>query len=138
MDDSPVQRGFPLARTAALLTLGALVGGGTAVFLSPARGAIIAGACGFVWAVTVLSLFVVARFASHGPRAVAMAHFFGAGGRIGLCVIAGAIAVLRIGLAADAVLMGIAAVYFPLLMIESVCLARYVRGLYPVQKGAVR
>jgi len=138
MSDAPLQLSFPLARTATLLTACALAAGASAWLAVPGQGLAIAATIGFVWLVSLMSLIFVASYAQRGARAIALAHFTATGGRVLLCLLAGAVGVVRLGLPAKPVLLSLAAIYFPLLMIESICVARHVRALYAPAKEALR
>lgn len=88
-----------------------------------------------VWLVSAASLWIVSRVVGRGAQVVALAHFAGAGGRALLCLLLGLFGVYGLGLEVKPLLFTAAAVYLPLVVIESVFVARYVRASYEAQLG---
>ncbi len=83
-----------------------------------------------VWLVNVASVVFVSGFAPRGAMPVAMAHYAAAGGRLLLCVGLGVLAVKQWDMPTTATLIALASAYIPLLLVEAVAIAGYVRRVY--------
>lgn len=83
-----------------------------------------------VWLVNVASVAFVSGFAGRGAMPVAMAHYAAAGGRLLLCVGVGALAIMQWDMPPKPTLIALASAYIPLLLIEAVAIAGYVRQTY--------
>jgi len=88
-----------------------------------------------VWLTSIASLVLVRAVAGRGAQAVAMTHFAGAGGRALLCLLLGLFGVYGLGLAMQPVMFTIAAAYLPLVVVESVFVANFVRASYDMSLG---
>jgi len=124
---------LPAVKITLQLTVAAAIVAGLGAMFGYAIGAVqaILLAVGFVWAVNVASVMFVAGFSGRGPMAVAMAHYIAAGGRILMCLLVGAAATRVFELPAKATWLAIAGAYLPLLMVEAVAVAGYIRRQYP-------
>lgn len=90
-----------------------------------------------VWAVNVASVVFVGRFEALGAMKVAMAHYAAAGGRLLLCVGLGVLAVYKWNMPTDATLIALAGSYIPLLLVEAVAIAGYVRQAYDSEREVI-
>lgn len=133
---------FPFGQTALWLSVSAAVLGLAGVVIAinqfpgeaPVMQAVVY-ATSMVWLVSVLSLVVVRMFTPKGAQTIAMAHFAATGGRALLCLLLGLFAVYGLLLPLKAVMFTAASVYLPLVVVESVFVARYVRVSYDAKLG---
>ncbi len=111
------------------LTLTAMVALGLAWLIVPhetvtdTRGLLLAAAVS--WIAALLALAPVTLLGPLGVMATIWGYFIGAGGRIVLCVLAGAMLVKLAHLPAKSVMLTLVVMYLPLLMVEASLVARY-------------
>ena len=130
---TPHHAKLPITPIALRLTLAAVIVAaiGWTVGRGYDAGEAVLMAVSFVWAVNVASVACVAGFARRGMMALAMAHYAAAGGRILACVLIGFYAVRVLGMPSRPMWIALAAAYLPLLMVEAVAVAGFIRAAYP-------
>lgn len=140
--DDPAQPAFPIGQTVAWLTATAAVLGAAGALVAarqfPGESDVmraVIGSAAMVWLVSLASLWVVYKVMPRGAQTTALVHFAGAGGRALLCLLLGLFAVYGLGLPIRPVLFTAAALYLPLVVIESFMVARFVRAAYEHKLG---
>ncbi len=88
-----------------------------------------------IWLLSLLSLVPVALSGGQGPARATVAYFIGAITRMALSILGAVVAVRVYQTPSSPVLAGIAAVYLPLLVVESVLVGSFVRRMKPVETG---
>ncbi|MCE9592401.1 MAG: hypothetical protein K8S99_17995 [Planctomycetes bacterium] len=138
MSTTPLQPAFPSLRVCAALSAASLA---TAVVMaavvlivpgwSACLGAVALAAC-VVWIASLVGLVPVAVMGPFGVSSTLIGYFSGMGARVLLCIIGGLAGVYVMGLATQPLLLGMAAMYMPLLLVEAGYVGRYLSAKDPV------